>query len=35
VILLFFKAVSRSIDIFGLGDILGDTGQKIGLKVES
>jgi integrase len=25
--------VSRSIDIFGLGDILGDTGQKIGLKV--
>jgi integrase len=25
--------VSRSIDIFGLGDILGDTGQIIGLKV--
>jgi integrase len=27
--------VSRSIDIFGLGDILGDTEEKIGLKVGS
>jgi integrase len=28
-----FGTVSRSIDIFGLGDILGDTEQKIGLKL--